>query len=679
MASYLPPTEYFSNITYNPSFYSSGNSVSLSYANSQFLPKVGTAVSAASSTTFLNAVTINGPFTATGVLNFQNNSISDASLSPNVAFVNKNNSFAGTNTFSNLAVSGSITLPSHSISDSALQSDVILQNSSPTFGNLTVTGNLALPSHSISDSALQSDVILQNTNATIANLSVTGSLSLLYHSIQDPWLSSNVILQNSSPTFGNLTVTGNLTLPAHSISDSALQSDVVIVGSSPSFVSSTFSSGISFYDGVPANTTTTFNEYLRGKKYFNDPYSGSQYGYLTSDSWTGSGLAGEFFFNNGKFNNLVINGSLSFPAHSISATSLPANVTYLDTAQTFTALQTFSSGVSLPSASLPLSSINASVAVLNSSQTFTSLQTFSSGLSVSGAVTLPSASIPITAINASVAVLNSSQTFTSLQTFSSGISVSGAVTLPSASLPVNVINANVSLYDTAQTWTAAQAFGNISANIITANNISISNSISYSTFTANNVVVNTSITLPSHSVADSALSTNIPLLNNANNNFAGNITARTFNLGYTSTLGPLSSNSLGYSLTFYPSSNISQTTATRCNFVTFSLPVGVWLINVYLDYYVSSSGIYLNDNVLGISAYSSSYTFGVNVTETKYIQMSGTQTAQSAYAYTQPLMQFSQVLYNASSTTYYAFCIPYFTGTPLEATSGSCVNCTRLA
>ena len=56
MANYQPPTGYFDGQIYNSSNYNSANDVTLSYANQNYLSRVGSAVSIANSTNFENSV-----------------------------------------------------------------------------------------------------------------------------------------------------------------------------------------------------------------------------------------------------------------------------------------------------------------------------------------------------------------------------------------------------------------------------------------------------------------------------------------------------------------------------------------------------------------------------------------------------------------------------------------------
>ncbi len=56
MANYQPPNGYFDGQIYNSSNYNGSNSVTLSYANQNYLSRVGSAVSIANSTNFENSV-----------------------------------------------------------------------------------------------------------------------------------------------------------------------------------------------------------------------------------------------------------------------------------------------------------------------------------------------------------------------------------------------------------------------------------------------------------------------------------------------------------------------------------------------------------------------------------------------------------------------------------------------
>ena len=76
--------------------------------------------------------------------------------------------------------SGTLTLPSSSISDSALSSNIPKKDTTNTYtslqtlnSGLTVTGTITLPSSSISDSALSSNVCLLNATQTLTNKKLT--------------------------------------------------------------------------------------------------------------------------------------------------------------------------------------------------------------------------------------------------------------------------------------------------------------------------------------------------------------------------------------------------------------------------------------------------------------------------------------------------------------------------
>ena len=70
MAVYPPPLQYFQGIIYNPDFFTSVSSyITLSYANQNYLTRVGTSLSASSLTQFAGNVTILGLLTISGGIN----------------------------------------------------------------------------------------------------------------------------------------------------------------------------------------------------------------------------------------------------------------------------------------------------------------------------------------------------------------------------------------------------------------------------------------------------------------------------------------------------------------------------------------------------------------------------------------------------------------------------------
>ena len=70
MAVYPPPLQYFQGIIYNPDFFTSISSyITLSYANQNYLTRVGTSLSASSLTQFAGNVTILGLLTISGGIN----------------------------------------------------------------------------------------------------------------------------------------------------------------------------------------------------------------------------------------------------------------------------------------------------------------------------------------------------------------------------------------------------------------------------------------------------------------------------------------------------------------------------------------------------------------------------------------------------------------------------------
>ena len=78
-----PNQNYFQNLTYNPSFFTTNNTVSLAYATANFLSRIGVAISTATSTTFSNVVNI-----TSGGLNNTGGIITDTINSTSSIFLN---------------------------------------------------------------------------------------------------------------------------------------------------------------------------------------------------------------------------------------------------------------------------------------------------------------------------------------------------------------------------------------------------------------------------------------------------------------------------------------------------------------------------------------------------------------------------------------------------------------
>ena len=144
-----------------------------------------------SSTNQLKNTTITGTFTlnAGGTLVLPANSISDSALSTNIPLKNASNTFTASNTFNTITLSSNsnINQSGSGIISQTGSSTNQLKNTTIT-GNLTINsgGSLILPSNSINDAALSSNVCLLNANNTFTgsiNTFSTGSVELTNDSL----------------------------------------------------------------------------------------------------------------------------------------------------------------------------------------------------------------------------------------------------------------------------------------------------------------------------------------------------------------------------------------------------------------------------------------------------------------------------------------------------------------
>ena len=210
MSEQTPPYPYYNGIIYNSQLFSS--------ATGDYLPRSGVATSVATSTTF------NGIVYTSGVTN------------------------TGTLSTTNLTVSGTVSLPSASIADSALSTNVALLSGTQTFsGTNTFT---SVNASNLSVSGTLTAGTFNPSNISTGNLSVSGTLTA-------------GTFNPSDISTGNLSISGTLTLPNNSISDSALSSNVAFLNGTQSFSGkNTFTDkcnfGASAFSGLDITTNSIF-------------------------------------------------------------------------------------------------------------------------------------------------------------------------------------------------------------------------------------------------------------------------------------------------------------------------------------------------------------------------------------------------------------------------------------
>lgn len=123
--------------------------------------------------------------------------VPDSALSGNVAFVAGSNSFAGTQTFANLTLTGALDLPPGAIADSALSSNVCRASANNSFAGTQSFDNISF-SGSLSGSG--------------AGLTALDASHITGGKLDDNRLSANVPLLDHDDTFtGNVTFAGTLT------------------------------------------------------------------------------------------------------------------------------------------------------------------------------------------------------------------------------------------------------------------------------------------------------------------------------------------------------------------------------------------------------------------------------------------------------------------------------------
>jgi len=187
-------------------------------------------------------------------------------------------------------------------------------------------------------------------------------------------------------------------------------------------------------------------------------------------------------------NNLSVSGTLSLPANSIQDSTLSSNVNLLNSAQTITAVKTFSSapvmsGSSITASSIPDTSLSSNVALKNGTQTFSGTNTFSIAPVMSGS-SITASSIPDTSLSSNVALKNGTQTFSGTNTFSIAPVMSGS-SITASSVPNSALQSSVALLTGAQTFSGSKTFSSLltSSGINDSSTINANNENVLGTFT----------------------------------------------------------------------------------------------------------------------------------------------------------------------------------------------------
>jgi len=183
-------------------------------------------------TTFEETSTFNN-ITATGTLNFPNDSIDDLNLSTNIAKKDSVNSFSSQQTFNARAVfNDDVSFQANSISNGALQANVAMltgttdNNNTQTF---TIDNTIFLRAVEFNDPVQFTDNVSIDNDVTI-----TGAINLENNSINDDYLTSNIPKKDVNNTFtgnqsfNNLTISNNLNIPDNSIAVSKVDADLVL-------------------------------------------------------------------------------------------------------------------------------------------------------------------------------------------------------------------------------------------------------------------------------------------------------------------------------------------------------------------------------------------------------------------------------------------------------------------
>ena len=424
------------------------------------------------STGSVSNITLNLDSTASNQLNLSNNlsvggkliSVSDASMN-NRLFVGSDASFGG-NLFSSglftagggLSVTGTLALPTASISDSALSSNIITLTGTQTLTNKTLTspvissisnsGTITIPSGTDTLATLTGTETLTNKTLTapvISSISNSGTITI-------PTGTDTLATLTGTETLTNKTLTTSGLLTA--LSDASLNSRLY-VGSDVSFGGLLFVSNDASMNGnlsIDKDMTIGGNLYvktyttrqtitelsyqlivaqdlsLNGRLFLSNDASINNRLFVGSDASFGGKL-----FSSGLFTaagGLSVTGTVTLPAASIADSALSSNIVTLTGTQTLTNKTLTSPVISSISNSgtITIPTGTNTLATLTGTQTLTNKTLTSpviSSISNSGTITIPTGTNTLATLTGTETLTNKTLTTSGLLTANGGATING--------------------------------------------------------------------------------------------------------------------------------------------------------------------------------------------------------------------------------------------------------------